>query len=70
VAEFNRDWVEYNWIEREEIAYFTYEDELGAESVELYPQPMFKPEVNDAMRLSYFADLLFWIRVEFEHVQT
>lgn len=67
MSEFNRDWIEYNWSEGDESANFIYEDELGNESVETYPQPMPKPEVNDALRLTYFSDLLFWINSEFDH---
>lgn len=70
---FDRDWTEYNWLEfdengqRLEEANFIYENELGEESVETYPQPFNYPTADDpieALSKKYFADLAFWINAE------
>jgi hypothetical protein len=70
----DKDWVEYNWHEfyetgeRWEEASLVYENELGEESVETYPQPMRKPEADETLRTKYFADLTFWIDAEYGQV--
>lgn len=52
--------VEYFWDEQTQIGHFIYSTgELAAMS-----QPLPKPEATEDLKLSYYADLLHWIRTQ------
>jgi hypothetical protein len=53
--------VEYSWDEQTQIGAFVYEEPVAL--AQKY-QPLHKPEVTDELKLSYYADLLHWIRTQ------
>lgn len=62
------DWVEYNWQEHDGSGNYIYENELGGETTRNYFKSDVKCVADEALRLKYFADLLFWINSESEAI--